>query len=210
MAYPTPDELIARLRSANSRTVADEILLHGVPFVFRDDPSEFEALKAHLAGRLAVPAAQIFVVGSAQVGYSLAPHKFRAPLTDASDIDVVVVSAERFDQAWHSMIAWGHPIRDPNSPTKPLRNERTWLGRQTWDTFWGWLIPDQIPSAGLRRDAVMKNLWDLKLAWFDAFKTLTGVGRQLARRDVRGRLYRDREHVLLYHAFGLEQLKPAG
>ena len=48
-------------------------VLHGIPFVFEDRVDEFYEFRKRIAGRFSVSFHEVFITGSAQLGFS--PHK---------------------------------------------------------------------------------------------------------------------------------------
>jgi hypothetical protein len=85
---------------------------------------------------------QVVVVGTGNWKYSLNPYKDFKPFDGASDIDVAVVSAERFHEAWeelrgvHRRTWWGLS-----------HNARTSLVRSGQDVYSGFISPAWIPGA---------------------------------------------------------------
>jgi hypothetical protein len=69
-----------------------------VPFAYQRHPLAYEFAREKAAEVAGLHPKQITLVGSARIGYSLAPLKFGRPFTsDSSDIDLVAISAELFE-----------------------------------------------------------------------------------------------------------------
>lgn len=74
-------------------------LTEGPPFAFRECPAVFEDLRGWLGSRLGIHPKEITLVGSARIGYSLAPQpEFGRPFGEHSDLDLSVVSPLLFER----------------------------------------------------------------------------------------------------------------
>jgi hypothetical protein len=112
-----------------------------------------------------------------------------------------VVDERLFDTVWHTLLQWHYPRR----LTLP-REDWGWAKARRKDLYWGWFVPSQIRFNGLSLPAALKPLRDCSTLWFNTFRSLTNYP-EFAKRDVNGRLYRTWEHVRLYHAEGLRQVR---
>lgn len=107
----TKDELKNKIATANKirdiETIADEIMAIPVPWFFvkqftRDANQKFADFKLYMAQKFTTPATNIFICGSALLGYSLSPQKDFANFNDNSDIDIVIISNKMFDRFWEN------------------------------------------------------------------------------------------------------------
>src|SRR5437868_5565523 len=74
-------------------------ITEGIPFAFREKPMVFELAREKVANRLSVSPKSVAVTGSGSTGYSYSLGKFGAGYESGrSDIDLFVVSEERFDR----------------------------------------------------------------------------------------------------------------
>lgn len=198
--YPTVEEIRAMDSVEDWQEFVSSRLFTGVPYVFKDDPSQLDALGAHLAEGLGRASLEFTIVGSAKVGFSLAPQKFPAPFSAYSDIDVVVVDSDLFDVAWHAMLDWNYPRR------WRLRGaDWEWAKDRQSDLFWGWFCPDRVRYEGLSLPAALRPFRDMSRQWFETFRSVALVNG-LETRDVSGRLYRTWKHAHQYHVDGLRKL----
>ena len=70
------DFKIAIKEESNSfEKIIDKYLLFGTPYIFKDDENKFYELKNKIAEFLGVSQTNIFVIGSAKLGFSIAPQK---------------------------------------------------------------------------------------------------------------------------------------
>lgn len=105
----TKDDLENKIKSANKirdiETIADEIMAIPVPWFFINQFAQtanqkFADFKLYMAQKFTTPATDIFICGSALLGYSLSPEKNFANFNDNSDIDIVIISKKMFDKFW--------------------------------------------------------------------------------------------------------------
>lgn len=203
------DTAVAAFRKSLAADRPDAIvereLLNGEVRAFAPDSEKTLALlRRQLGSKLMVRDASIFVVGSAKTGFSLDPSEFPREYRKESDIDVVVVDAARFDKVWLALVRaayydrWAKKISQVKDQNR-LSDEREHVSL-------GYVHPELCAF----RDTVFlqgdKTLTNEQRIWFDAFQGLGGL-REFAGRTVNGRLYRTRDHVVAYHAYGLEALR---
>ena len=183
-------------------------LLDGVPHIFHGNPHELRAFRAHIANALAARDADIHVVGSARLGFSLNPNHYFRPLLATSDVDVVVIHPGLFDFAWYSLLNWHYHILGKN-----IDGDTKWATKRRREVWKGWFEPHHWnlahPSGvALSLPDALKPVRDFATTWFTTF---TSLGRyrhsEIATRQVSARLYRSAAHVKLYHANGLRVLR---
>jgi hypothetical protein len=100
--FPSPEQLQAALTKAPrlaSQIVARLWLTEGIPAAFLSSPYVYEDLRGWLSSRLNVHPKEVTLIGSARIGYSLAPppafgRQFRA----SSDLDLSIVSDDLFQR----------------------------------------------------------------------------------------------------------------
>lgn len=201
MPYPTADEFADVLLNQPLEQVVNQYLLRGIPYVFKKTPDSFEILRTHLHHSLNIDAANVAVVGSARIGFSLSPHRFFRRFSEQSDIDVVVIDKGLFDRAWLTIVEWNYPRRH-----RLPRPEWDWAKDRMNDIYWGWFVPDKIGFNGLRFPRALRPLIEISSKWFDAFRSLSKYP-EFVSRDVSGRLYRTRDHAVFYHVEGLRQIR---
>ena len=192
MPYPTKDEFSKLLDSRHHGTIVEEFLIAGLPYAFKDSPTDYDALRSAIGSALALAVDTMTAIGSGRIGYSLSPEKYGVPFSTESDLDVAVVSAELFDTAWFELLRLG---RKYFSLEKQVQS---WIAAHRENhIFWGFMIPDRLPGA-------------VKLSpnWFRTFK---GLARNptLAGRPVNGRLYRTWEHVKIQQLNSLRKVQQA-
>lgn len=189
MPYPSKDEFSELLGSRDHTRIIEELLIAGVPYVFRDSPVDYDALRSTLGAALHLPADAMTVVGSGRIGFSLSPDKFGVPFSTKSDLDVVVVSAELFDVAWLDLLRLGRKYFGLQ------KGVRSWIdSHREGHIFWGFILPDRLPGAVA-----------LSPTWFRIFRGLARLPA-LSGRDVTGRLYRTWDHVRVHQLHSLRKI----
>ncbi len=120
--------------------------------------------------------------------------------SDTSDIDVVIVNANLFDQLWVALL-------DAAYPRPPVTNVLGgWLQTRRNELYTGWLTPLEIKLDrkifGVKAEPVL----DFNTQWFN---TLKQASRHPPRRheNITGRLYRTWRHAELYHLNSLVTLR---
>ena len=193
MSYPTKDEFSKLLNSRDHGTIVEEFLIAGLPYVFKNSPTDYDALCSTIGSAFTLAVDTMTVIGSGRIGYSLSPDKYGAPFSTESDIDVAVVNAELFDTAWFEL------LRLSRKKYFSLEKQvQSWIAaHREGHIFWGFVCPDRLPGVvGLSR------------TWFRTFKGLARIPT-LAGRDVNGRLYRTWEHVKIHQLNSLRTIQRA-
>lgn len=197
----TPDEFRRLLFTKSDADLLGPCLRDRiVPYVFDANPSRWDEFRQELGLELGLSEADVAIVGSGRLGFSLKPYANLKKFTDQSDIDVVVVNAERFDHFWLSLLKAAYP-RQPT--TAQIGG---WLQKRRSEVYTGWLTPFDIHLDVSIFGARAKPLVALRLQWFD---TLKKASRHATRRheDIGVRLYRSWEYAEIYHAHSLSALR---
>ena len=64
------------------------------------------ALKTHISKILDINYTDIYIMGSAKLGFSIAPEKKFRPFGDTSDIDVAIISSRIFEYYWKKNVIY--------------------------------------------------------------------------------------------------------
>lgn len=187
------------------RALVESHVFAGEPHVFKGWPDGIDLVRDHLSDRLDLAEkANIIIVGSAKMGFSLHPDRFGRQFTENSDVDVVVVDAAFFDKLWYTVLRWDYRRRRSSSGGAATQK---WAMERRREFFSGWCFPtDGIRFAGLSLPDALKPFRDMTTLWFNAFKSLA-IHPRLTTRDFNGRLYRTWDHATLYHAHGLQKVR---
>jgi len=195
MPYQTSEEFVELLERTDLLQVVDNHVFAGVPFAFRDNADHYTLLIQHVTAGLSIPQDQITLVGSGRLGFSLAPGTYGRPFSAASDLDLVVVSPNLFDEAWIDLITWRRGY------TRLPAWVRSWHQDHQRHVYYGRIWPHKLPG-----------IVGLYGRWLEVFRSVSRYP-ELAVHEVNGLLYRTWEHARHYHAYGLrlilrEQRRP--
>jgi len=100
--FPSADEIQKVLSGGTRRDRHIVICLwltEGAPFAFRKCPAIYEVVRGWLAHRLEIDSKQITLIGSARIGFSLAPPpEYGKSFNNRSDLDFSIISVEYFSR----------------------------------------------------------------------------------------------------------------
>ena len=113
-------------------------------------------LRSEIAERFQLHPNEVLVVGSAKLGFSIAPDKLYRPFCDESDIDVVIVSSRLFDEIWEA--AFSYSLGGGDWPASEAFIECL---------FQGWIRPDKFPRS---------DIFEAGKDWWDFFQGITNSG----------------------------------
>lgn len=170
------------------------------PYVFQPNPETWDTFRDELVSGLDVSSADIRVVGSGRFGFSMKPYFNLKSFDDTSDIDVVIVNPDLFDQLWVALL-------DAAYPRSPITEKfGGWLQRRKNELYTGWLTPLEIKLDSKFFGPKARPVLDFNTRWFNALKK---ASRHPPRRheDVTGRLYRTWQHAEFYHLNSLAALR---
>lgn len=130
---------------------------------------EYFDLRSNVAARFKLHPNEVLVVGSAKLGFSIAPEKQYRPFSEISDIDVVLVSSTLFDKVWEALYRY--------------ENEGGyWSERAEFSNylFQGWIRPDKLPRS---------DLFPFGKEWWEFFQEATSCS-MWGDYKIRGALYK--------------------
>lgn len=162
------------------REILDEFFQHGSPYIFHDAPQFHAQFKRNVSdamestfGLTISPVTDIFICGSAHLGFSAVPgDKFgRTFSPESSDIDLAIINTELFDRWWAQ-----------------LAHHRTSLGK-----FLSGIAENLLN--GLISPNTAQTSTEIGRKWWALFGGLEVNGF----RKVRGRIYRNAQFMENYH-----------
>jgi hypothetical protein len=188
---------------------AEAEIMSGLPHIFAKE-ADLTRFQKYVATALGIaPSADIFLVGSAKTGFSLDPDQVSQPFQANSDIDIVVVHTDLFDQAWRTMLGWDYLTMKNRS-----REEQAWLYKRHNEVWSGWYDPggwrfQERGGIELSFPDYLKPVRSFAYRWFSAFRSLARYRYhpEIPRHRISARLYRTRTHVAMYHVTGLRAIR---
>ena len=108
--YPKADEFREIARSATQEEkygIVRQWSSEGIPFAFTDCPLLYEAVREWLGRRINVHPKEITLIGSARIGYSMAPPpEYGRPFGAGSDLDFSAISVVLFQECAAAFELW--------------------------------------------------------------------------------------------------------
>lgn len=149
------------------------------------------SLRTRVADHFNIHPSAVVIVGSGRTGFSLKPAKRYHPFGMDSDVDVAVISKQKFDEYWD--LVYTH-----------LRTNRLWSRTNCYKTFLvelfkGWLWPRRLPPAPHFQEAKAWAEFEDQLGR----ETFGGV------RSVGARLYRDWDRLEAYQSIHVLECRQA-
>jgi len=182
------DERIAQFKEQLSKLTSQQIVQKEI--IFGDcavlESGLYHTLREKVALNFKIHPNEVLVVGSAKLGFSIAPHKKYRYFGNNSDIDVVIVSPNLFDLFWKNVYnLWREKIiwESENDFKKYL--------------FQGWIRPDKLPNS--------KN-FQLSNDWWEFFRNLTSTG-DFGPYKINGAIYKDWNFLEGYQNFAVQYCK---
>lgn len=80
--------------------IMNKYLLFCVPYIYRDNEDVYYELKEEISNYFKIQQTQIYIVGSAKLGFSISPNKRFKNLNEDSDIDIAIIDERLFDKFW--------------------------------------------------------------------------------------------------------------
>jgi hypothetical protein len=145
-------------------------------------------LKETLSTYFKVPIKNIEIVGSAKLGLSLSKDRFGKKYDNNSDIDLVLVSSELFDEAWHELLKLEYKFHQLST------KERAFLDDCYGTLHRGFISPEKLPPKT-----------DFHKYWWRIFSNLSNK-EIYEYRKIRGRLFKDWWFVEKYYSINLKKI----
>lgn len=164
----------------SNRDILSKYILCGEPYIFGGDVGQYSRLKTQIAKHFSIEIIKIYMVGSAKLGFSIAKTKLWKPFDDDSDIDMVIISENVFDQFWEN-------LSDLNTSlyNRSEREEEKFNSFLKY-FFRGWIRPDFLP---IRHEKTQE--------WLDYFKSLSY--KEFGPYKITGAIFRNEFFFRKYH-----------
>src|SRR4028119_990713 len=175
-------------RSQTNRLIVQKYITHGTPHIFKCNESQYFELKYEIASHFSENPESVRIVGSAKLGFSIAPHKLWKCFSTESDIDVVIISKEIFENFWCELYDFNIGLT--------IRNEREQKQYKKFLEYFfkGWIRPDLFPFR-----------YPGKNEWLDYFKSIS-YGKYGSQK-IAAAVYYDFNLFERYHIQNIKQLR---
>jgi hypothetical protein len=151
------DDFKSDLKNMSIPMIVRRHITFGDCYVFEN--GKYFDLKAEVADHFQIHPSEILLVGSAKLGFSIAPLKRYRHFGDQSDIDIAIVSTTLFEKIWQQVFDYQDNI-GYFWPRKKEADFKHFL-------FTGWIRPDKLPPA---------RSFSFRKEWWDFFLSLTSGG----------------------------------
>lgn len=186
---PEIQERKKAVATLNPMTVVSDFILKSEPYAFRDRPEAYGEFRSELALRLDVDCENISLIGSARLGFSLNKARLLSPFSDQSDLDIVIVASEIFDEAWLELLS------KQDKFSLAGEDERSRFKRTRDNIFFGYFRPDHFPINT-----------ELSKAWFPKLATrFTSPIVQM--HPIKAWLFKSWEHALYFYSRHVESIQ---
>lgn len=187
------DDFITKLKnqSINNQEIVQRYITHGASFVFDEDEDKHFRLKKLISDNFNLSPENVIMVGSAKLGFSIAPSKLWKSFDEESDIDMVIVSDVIFDDFWVDLYDFNLEL------TSRTEAEQNRFNRFLNYFFKGWIRPDLFPFSYNKKDE-----------WFEFFRTIS-YG-EFGARKITGAIFRNSYFYENYHIRNVKNIRLGG
>lgn len=179
-----------KLLEANTETKRSRFiqrhLVHGTPFVFSGDDEKYFDFRNRIADKFDVQYEQVFIVGSAKLGFS---YQKGTEFSYESDIDVVIVNEKLFDRYHQEMANYQYQL--DRKRLDVMVGEMKQYQKFMEYFVKGWMRPDLIPTSF--------DIDILRKEWFQFFKTISNGKSEVGNYKVSGGLFKNMFFFEKYH-----------
>jgi predicted nucleotidyltransferase len=135
-------------------------LIHGTPYIFKEDENQYYEFRKRISNQFNIPFYEIYITGSAKLGFSL----FKEKIFDYdSDIDVALVSSQLYEEMLEPIYYYEMELRKGRQVLTDPESEEYYSFLKY--TAIGWIRPDKLPlSFGVKK---------FKQKWFDFFQSIS-------------------------------------
>jgi len=136
--------------------IVERYISFGSPYIFQSNESLYYDLKKDISSHFNEEIKNIIMIGSAKLGFSIAPSKLWKNFNDDSDIDIAIISEKLFDEYWKDLFEFNIELCDRTEEEEEKYNKFLRY------FFKGWLRPDLFPKR-----------FNKKSLWFDYLHSIS-------------------------------------
>ena len=178
---------ILKSNSVSDLEIVQTHFAFGKPYVF-DDENKYFHLKKVISEHFKVSHEKVIMIGSAKLGFSIAPNKLWKPFNDESDIDMVVIDDQVFNAFWKDLYSFEIELID-----RTTDDQKRYIKFLKY-FFKGWIRPDLFPF-----DFKGKNEWE------DFFKSISY--KEFSERKITGAIFKEMFFFENYHKQNIKNLR---
>ena len=168
--------------------IVKKYIIDGEPFNYKNKNELYVELKSKIAEKFFVSVDDIRIVGSAKLGFSIAPDKAWREFCVDSDIDMAIVSERLFDKFWTDLYDFNIYLK-----ARSKRDDITY--RRFLDSFFkGWFRPDLFPFHFPGRSD-----------WFKYFQSISF--QKYGDKKITCGIFKNHEFFTKYHESNIKRLR---
>ena len=189
-------EFIALIKETDSdiERIVRKHIFHGTPVVFNSREDDYFDFRNQIASHFGVSFHEVFIVGSAKLGFSC--HK-DSEFSLESDIDVVIVNEKLFEEFYLTICKYQYEL--DNSLITITLDESKEYNRFLRYLIKGWMRPDKLPA---KIQAYIN-----KGEWFNFFTSISYNKSCVGNYKVAAGLYKNYMYLEKYHINSLNKIK---
>ncbi len=178
------------LLSTPIRDVTNKYLFDNYPFCFQDKPDLLIQFRNDICDQFKIHNKNFCIVGSGKIGFSLRPSKYGSKFSEASDIDIVLISDELFQSLWLQLLAFKKTSTYKLSPQ---------FKKKFFDL-------QKIFFYGIVRFDKLSNDFSFAKEWWVFFNSLSKDSKYGGRR-IRAAIFKDWWYVSNYYEYSMNKIK---
>lgn len=128
--YPDLESIIGLLKCKNQNEVngfCRQWISEGVPYLFADNPMLYEIIRGWVAQRIGIHAKEVTLIGSARMGYSLAPgNKLGREFSHRSDLDFAAISEDFYIRSFEEVNRFTKDLKKGSIKPNTVKLEKLW------------------------------------------------------------------------------------
>lgn len=160
-------------------------IIHGTPHIFKGREDDYYKFRKRISDKLSIHFHEVFIVGSAKLGFS--PLKGKDFDLD-SDIDVAIVSNSLFEHFLDIIHTYQIDLRGSRRSTSEREINR--YHKFLEYIAMGWVRPDMLPASFLIRE--------LKDDWFSFFSSISNGKSEVGNYKVAAGVFKSYKHLETY------------
>ena len=175
----------------STQIIVRKFIMHGTPHVFEGKEELYFDLKNEIGEKFKTHPELVRMVGSAKLGFSIKPTRLFGEFGDDSDIDMVIISDDVFDNIWNEL--FDEQIWDYEKKSRSEAADKK-LQQFFMYFFRGWIRPDKIlPDYKVRSE------------WFEFFQKIS-YGKY-GNHKVTGAIYKNFHYFEHYHETNIKNIR---
>jgi hypothetical protein len=163
-------------------------MTEGIPFVFHYNPLLYESIRTWLAKKINIHPKDITLIGSGRTGFSFAPPPdFGKKFSDSSDIDLTIISSEKFEKLVADFEKWKNDLALNMVAPKNKKESDFWsqnIASLPGNINRGFIDTYKIPNLNNHAAFINNALWELG-------ERLNATPSFLRRPKISSRVYKD-------------------